>query len=150
MANHRELNTTTTACNKKPRALLAVNRQIWYNLCRGMKTTLHSIARNALKMRVERAVSCGGGGKPNCDRGRVRSPLRRVSRDSRVRLRLAQNQGTEGTEETQGTFPLAAIPSYVVSCVLPPENSQLLNNQEIEKEPENEKTSTCRICRASG
>ena len=51
-------------------------------------------------------------------RPRCRRLLRRAVRDSGGRAPGGPNQGTERTEETQGTIPLAALPSFVVSCVL--------------------------------
>ena len=72
----------------------------------------NSIARNAHRMRVERAAA-NGGGRSLRARERVRGALCGLTRDFRGRPRPASNQGTERTERTQGTYPLASFrPSF--------------------------------------
>lgn len=73
------------------------------------------IARNAHRMRVERAAASGGG-RTSAPRSCVRGPLRRVRRDFREWPRPASNQGPERMERTQGTNPLA---SFRPSSLLP-------------------------------
>jgi len=80
-----------------------------------MKATFHSIAGNAPEQRVVRLRGSPPPLKSLCPR--CRRLLRRAVRDSGGRSQGCPNQGTERTEESQGTIPLAALPSFVVSFV---------------------------------
>ena len=62
-------------------------------------------------------TASGNNAAKSARRTRCRRPLRRAVCDSGGRAPGGPNQGTERTEEAQGTIPLAALPSFVVSCV---------------------------------